>query len=1698
MANQPVETQFTGDATALFSVIESIQARFRSLKKDALAGSAGGGTKELQFVTDLVNAHAKIEDRLKAQKAEYEKIAAISRQLKDLDEGRLKAIQQVGVGSPLGAPAFFGAGKGDSKDFRAEQQAREDQAQGSLEQLSAEAKLLQITTLKNNIQREGSVARREQLAVLNREQTAQERINFLLSDARVGDAIRAREAALRGSSKELERQAQLLREQALGQVGTKEQGQLRSTLGVGDKRREAALKREAQATQEIFILTERVAQSIQGGAAKVKELAAGLDRAAAAAGETATFTQGLRLNKANVADADKLANAYHRQALAAREVADATKFTEAAKARLAGLQRDLGTDEAVKDIEQQQKEAARLQQELFTDEGATKAAGGLVELQAAYARYRAQLLLLTKDSRKYLAVQKQMRQTEEALAAEVGGGAAGRGVPTGRPAAGLEADLKKQIPLLNKVVSGAFNDFQRRFVATLQFAVSGALIFGVQRMAREFLTTAIEVERAFVDIASAFEFDTAAARGTSAFNEQLETLRQQILRVSNEFNVLPTVANEAAFALVSRFKDPENALIALRAQLLATKVATIDQDEALRSLTAVSEAFAAQTESTNDALTLQERILRRETAAAQLQVEVLDQAVIIQQQWGVTVEDTVEGTARAAQVLGQLGFTAQETQALVAALSLTLGQTGQASAERLNRSIGQITSEGVQEELLGIARASDAFKLSVSDFDSGSKAFYAILDQIDRLQDVDPEAVTKIFEAIGQRRELEAVAAVFQSGDLQADMMRSFGDAADAAEKRFAFLDATISERIASIGARFEELAGNLSKLGALTPIKLMVSLLDKALIVINGIVRAFIDLQEMLNRIATIPILGGLGSASLAILSVVYSLKQTLHLISLINKQQKTGLVLDRARAVAQWVSAGLTGRAGAAGVAGASGMAATTTGSGLIVMQKNATKALSKGAITASHRLLAFAGAAGIGALAIAGIVGAFNRAQDAVDEWTKQARKDAAALETLREEGPAEGETELEALVRYLISEQTQTSDRGPEPAGPGGFFFGGIDNALDFEAEALRIDFDLTQAIINALKDELSTLPDDLKGEDLLRVQEIRGQLLTEIRKLETSGAGTTTSLGADQTAAAAARGFDLPVEQEDLGLQADDLRTSLDSLTSIYEIFGAFRTRLDDEAAEEFAETLKSVKDSFSLVASQLELGLISPAEARKAAETALDSAAELVVPGETDTELAYIDAQKSWLSNEQSIMDDELAAAETIEDERVRAAAKVRILEAFVIRAGTKTLENSRDVREAQREIAELQKEILEVAGSGMEEWAKSIAGLARTLAEKLYANDLLLAVLEAELAALRNLTLTGEVLNKILLINQEIRGLKRQSAGLAYTEETATLVEQYLASRPVQSSLASVESELIRVQREMANFVGMDSERLALLNEERKLLTDRQQIYLDRIKASVALQAGVRDSTLALKGQLVINARELKLVAEVQGVESAAFLQLKLAQLQLQSQLADSILNLEGIDRRLGTDLTNSFAQAQLDLVDVLRKLQVPDLGDLEQAQLELERRNKEAAQESAFFNDRMFQLKFLFETGEVGTSAYIGSLQKLLEQVDTSTQQGKEIFLTIQGLIDGLTGDVSDLAFNIPSSIRLPTLFEVRRSLAADELSVNYQDNRQMDIDINVSDAVEMSELVSLLSNALGDNITVDSARFAPGATGITLGGF
>jgi hypothetical protein len=1336
-------------------------------------------------------------------------------------------------------------------------------------------------------------------------------------------------------------------------------------------------------------------------------------------------------------------------------------------------------------------------------------------------------------------------------------------------------DIQGQLGILERTLIGAFRGFGRRFQATLQFSISAALIFGTQRFARELLDTAIEVERAFEDIATALEFNISAPRGTAGFRRELEGIRREVLDIADEFNVLPTLANEVAFKMVARFQDIGHAMEATRYQLLAIKVSTIDADEVLRALTATAEAFANEVLESNAALTLQERLLLREAAAIQNYARAVDLATIIQQKWGVDFEDTLEGVARAGPTFQSLGFTMQETAAIVASATRVLPGTGVQIAERLTRAFGSFTTSQIRDELLDLAATTDDLTLTMADFEvSGKHALQVIQSQIDQL---DPKTLVEVQQIIGQRRELEVVSAVLGTADLQADI-NSITDAAGTAERRFSFLEATTRELINSVHVQFQEFAQNLERIGLLNPFKFLIQGAGLALDIINSLLRGVVSLIEALNAI---PLVGfdGLGDALTTMLALGLAARSLLKTMEAIAGAQAHLGVFGLASATGIR-GAGSAPRQAVGGAAAAGALTATQLGlnlvsKGLVRLSElflrlgrgvgrtldgmyNMAAALvtARGAILkniaamvaeARQRLSGAAGgfqasflraggsagglrALGIGA-ALTGTAAAALAIKSALDASRDSLERHTETVEQSRRR------IEAEAVARGLSFEETELEKlKGELEIAQSREDVGGIGNILQFALGDFMGDLDAAledTAFVRALLEFNGIVTDGMGAEELRdAARKLAASPLFDTRQLipgsaernEIELAGVTRRLAEgfqkqffeaferlDFTGQEQARGFGIElhnIREAMEGASPEEVAALAPVLQAWIEAWEAFAEQ-HNLTLEGVEGTIKQMQEAVKRIGERVDIGEITPGQGLAEVQEIIDTANNLLDTVTDDREReAITDGIREFQQKQAELirlrLDDarKLASATLSEEGAIR--ANIAALKRAVADFEQKGLKRAAD--EARLEILEAQKALNQFIFSQIQsqaQIAESLAGspeetlrilreqkkeLQRFLLKKL-AETLMQRLVQGVFGGGLNLDFVKEIVDAI---NQVTKRIEDVTGDL----NVRRAIARGRASGPILSNITRLKSEAAGLRERAKQVQRGTVEALEIMNSLNENMANQALEQLRAAQAYTLLQAGVNDVLKQTQAEMTNVAREIALAAKLYGSQSAEVFELKKRQQTLRQALIAYHLELADLNRRLdATDLTNTLEAAELELFRIAQELAAPDLGPLEKARLELEKKQAEIAHERAFFDDRLFQLQFLFETGAIGSSAYVAALQRLLEEVDTSTRQGKEIFLEIQGLIDGMTDDISDMQFNVPTSIRLPTLFEIRRSLAADQLGVNYQDNRQQDIDIHVDSSLDLEAVLQAL---LGAGIDAEAQRLASGGAGITIGAF
>jgi hypothetical protein len=122
------------------------------------------------------------------------------------------------------------------------------------------------------------------------------------------------------------------------------------------------------------------------------------------------------------------------------------------------------------------------------------------------------------------------------------------------------------------------------------------------------------------------------------------------------------------------------------------------------------------------------------------------------------------------------------------------------------------------------------------------------------------------------------------------------------------------------------------------------------------------------------------------------------------------------------------------------------------------------------------------------------------------------------------------------------------------------------------------------------------------------------------------------------------------------------------------------------------------------------------------------------------------------------------------------------------------------------------------------------------------------------------------------------------------------------------------------------------------------------------------------------------------------------------------------------------------------------------------------------------AAFNDKLDDYKFMYEMGTLTKTEYVNYLEGLKSTLIPGTKQFKDLELTIKQLKDDISGG---LQMNLPTSLALPTLYEVRRlnqSVGADGQAAGYNDNRVVTITLNINNGADQAEMINVLNQALG----------------------
>lgn len=227
--------------------------------------------------------------------------------------------------------------------------------------------------------------------------------------------------------------------------------------------------------------------------------------------------------------------------------------------------------------------------------------------------------------------------------------------------------------------------------------------------------------------------------------------------------------------------------------------------------------------------------------------------------------------------------------------------------------------------------------------------------------------------------------------------------------------------------------------------------------------------------------------------------------------------------------------------------------------------------------------------------------------------------------------------------------------------------------------------------------------------------------------------------------------------------------------------------------------------------------------------------------------------------------------------------------------------------------------------------------------------------------------------------------------------------------------------------------------------------LSAAQQLYAD------AVRAGDLDAQIQAEQQLIEAQKAYR-----EAINQARYSQFNLRQAELQA-----------MDDDVGAaQVAAELARQQL--ADAIAR----GAGAAEVNNLRAGVINAESNARDVLFRDKLDEYQYLLDTDKITKAQYINYLTALQNTLSPASDEFKELEVTLKRLKEGISGD---LQANLPTSLALPTLYEVRRLNQSDpgtlgSSGIGYQDNRVVSITINDVTPDVKDQVVDVLYEALG----------------------
>lgn len=1241
--------------------------------------------------------------------------------------------------------------------------------------------------------------------------------------------------------------------------------------------------------------------------------------------------------------------------------------------------------------------------------------------------------------------------------------------------------------------------------STLRFAIPSAALFGAVRGVSSLIENGKELELVFNRITAQFEqlnqqqdlqgqFDAAA----------LENFQEGIIDISRETGVAATIVGDLAESFVGLFVEqgPETGLALTELAVQLAVITDLEPGEAFNDLGAALRAFVSEGDD-----------------VVQVATQISDTVVAIRNTTGVAGDELTDFVSRVAALGVEAGGSVQQLTALGATIQQASGVGGAALAEQFGRILSGF-STGVGREIFEISQNIDGLDISAEDVNAG-RAIPVLLELIESYDDLNDAQRSQLRTQLGGRREGATLVALLNNNAtalrvLNEDLVQG-GEAQDEFNRR----QETLSQQLRQLGASFQELGIRLFEaglsdllIGFVNALEVLVTIADATVIPI---------LETLADLLSVLP--DGFGGAALGAIALGAALRTTRGGVGGV----AANAVGVPAATLAQRVQFGVT----------------SASPGGLSAAEINRLRPGTGGGVGDLRDRIGGSRIAQIGStLAATFAVGelfsqieTFNREVGQQADELRQnvdaadASQRVAALEVAAAQNASQGFLErfgenLFGLGNDDAERQAIIQESIAQAAAAGGLDLvatleaAGDDIFAAFFEQAGTLDLAGLQATVNRSRDAAAFAA----RSGLLAGEAFDPDSSLALGQAFSATFADTQSANLD-VSNITQEGVDLLIRglAGEFNVASQEVAASV--FATIRDIPGVLGDNLDPEiraaleaAAALAAETAEFEAFDLDLVRTQFDTGQIGLGGLVEGLETQLAIVQDLAVAGEGNTE-----ALQEALELQQEIIDvrsssiratfdlNEQLLSFGTDQTAVGPEAEIARLEGLI--TDLSAVGDDEGAAEAAFELLSLQQEILTSLADQAETEAEAIA----ILNEGIAINPL------AQVAVVRGLlanqeqaftifitsylsggfALTDAILDDLAgkiaqagsaaggleaflrqrisdingLINSGIPGLQGSDAlseqlsfaedalgGLVDTEVPEINLGDTVGAADAARQRARAEAE--RSQTEAENLARQISDaRFDLLQALFGGDPVRAaQISQDQARAQIA-QA--KNEAERIKGQAALVRADRSYEEAIRDITDAQ-VELALAFADYAGNAIEATeISLEEARRRLA-ETQQDFQSGQAGQADVLR------------AEADVVR--AEAAARDEQLNSQLADFQFLFDMEQITKTQFIAYLQSLKQIPDLTTEQVRDIDRQIKQLRDDVQ---QDLQFNLPSTFRLPTLFEARRVDQGTGGGVGFQDNRQVSVTMVINNGMSQQQAADFLFDAIGGGPTTTTNR-------------